>query len=584
MKKIIFLLAMAVSTMACTSDKEYHIETSDGVVLYAHVRGRGEPCLYLHGGPGSGSTWMKEMGGKELERRYTMVYLDQRAVCRSTEPADDNFALSRQTLDFEEVRKALGFKKWHLLGHSFGGILEIAYWRDYPESIKGMIFEDCPLSMEDCFRDSWLPAAIEIVGEENADPVAKDSTASVGQRMAAIQQQLDNDTRALIFTSKENKHFSDTLNSWVFHTDCISHGKGETVMEIDDFWEDFRPLSSTVTVPVLYFIGKYDRAVGPESYKDLLFPNAVIKIGNCGHFPFLESPEEWAGALDEYQNLCKATKHTLETFSGHNSSDAVTREHLTKEQVLARVDELKELLGEKYWPTFDDSAYAMELNYYEDGPFRMHIVQDGKDAEPRMECSSPEITFRTIKGVKTYEEWYAMLLHECFHGFEHKKYPDCWNRMIETNPEDFNTADSLVAIRDHNRWYKDILDKENSLLIKMYESSSIDEVRGLFSEFLPLREKRLQMVKDKIGLDIIEFYPITEANEGGARYIEYSLYKEQGIKNTGWMLNLDSDSYYYASGLFLILIMEKCGIDFKNDLYGKYYTLTDLMKDKLQIS
>lgn len=528
MKQIIFLLAMAVSTMACTSDKEYHIETSDGVVLYAHVRGRGEPCLYLHGGPGSGSTWMKEMGGKELERRYTMVYLDQRAVCRSTEPADDNFALSRQTLDFEEVRKALGFKKWHLLGHSFGGILEIAYWRDYPESIKGMIFEDCTLSMEDCF--------------------------------------------------------SDTLNSWVFHTDCISHEKGETVMEIDDYWEDFRSLSSTVTVPVLYFIGKYDRAVGPESYKDLLFPNAVIKIGNCGHFPFLESPGEWAAALDEYQNLCKATKHTQETFSGHNSSDAVTREHLTKEQVLARVDELKELLGEKYWPTFDDSAYAMELNYYEDGPFRMYIVQDGKDAEPRMECSSPEITFRTIKGVKTYEEWYAMLLHECFHGFEHKKYPDCWNRMIETNPEDFNTADSLVAIRDHNRWYKDILDKENSLLIKMYESSSIDEVRGLFSEFLPLREKRLQMVKDKIGLDIIEFYPITEANEGGARYIEYSLYKEQGIKNTDWMLNLDSDSYYYASGLFLILIMEKCGIDFKNDLYGKYYTLTDLMKDKLQIS
>ena len=304
MKRILLIFAMALCLASCSTDKEYQITTSDGVVLYAHVRGRGEPCLYLHGGPGSGSTWMKEMGGKELEKRYTMVYLDQRGVCRSTAPADDNFALSRQTLDFEEVRHALSIDKWHLLGHSFGGILEIAYWRDYPESIEGMMFEDCTLSMEDCFKDSWLPAAIEIVGEENADPVAKDSTASVGQRMAAIQRQLNNDTRALIFTCEKNRHVSDTLNSWVFHRDCICHGKGESVLDIEDYWEDFRPLSSTVTVPVLFFVGKYDRSIGPESYKDLHFPNAVIRTGVCGHFPFLESPKEWAAALDAYKKLC----------------------------------------------------------------------------------------------------------------------------------------------------------------------------------------------------------------------------------------------------------------------------------------
>lgn len=75
-------------------------------------------------------------------------------------------------------------------------------------------------------------------------------------------------------------------------------------MEIDDYWEDFRLLSSTVTVPVLFFIGKYDRSIGPESYKDVHFPNAVIRTGDCGHFPFLESPEEWAAALDDYRNLC----------------------------------------------------------------------------------------------------------------------------------------------------------------------------------------------------------------------------------------------------------------------------------------
>lgn len=315
MKQIFLIITLALCLVSCSSDREYHITTSDGVVLYVHVKGRGEPCLYLHGGPGSGSTWMKEMGGRDLEKRYRMVYLDQRGVCRSSEPSDDNFSLSRQTLDFEEVRKTLHIDEWYLLGHSFGGILEIAYWRDYPESIKGMMFEDCTLSMEDCFRDSWLPAAIEIVGEDIASPVAKDTTVPVLERMAAIQQQLDNNTRALIFICQENKQFSDTLNSWTFHKDCINHEKGETVIGIDDYWEDFRPLSSTVTVPVLYFVGKYDRAVGPESYKDVHFPNAVIKSGNCGHFPFLESPEEWNEALDEYQELCDRLRTTAFALS-----------------------------------------------------------------------------------------------------------------------------------------------------------------------------------------------------------------------------------------------------------------------------
>ena len=37
---------------------------------------------------------------------------------------------------------------------------------------------------------------------------------------------------------------------------------------------------------------------------------------------------------------------------------------LSKEQVLAHVDELKELIDEKIWPTYNDPAYSMEMNYY----------------------------------------------------------------------------------------------------------------------------------------------------------------------------------------------------------------------------
>ena len=256
---------------------------------------------------------------------------------------------------------------------------------------------------------------------------------------------------------------------------------------------------------------------------------------------------------------------------------------LSKEQVLAHVDELKELIDEKIWPTFNDPAYSMEMNYYEEGPFRMHLNQAEDDTLARMECSSPEITIQAVPSVKTYEEWYAMLMHECFHGFQYK-HTDFWNKMLASTPENFISSDSLKTLRRNYEWYRDMLSKENALLKKAYEASGIHEVRHILSDFFSIRDERLKTVQDRLGLDIIEFYPIIETVEGSARYIEYCLAREQGITDTDWMTNLDSNSCYYASGLYLMLIMDKFGIPYKDELFQKCYTLTELIQEKIRFS
>ena len=256
---------------------------------------------------------------------------------------------------------------------------------------------------------------------------------------------------------------------------------------------------------------------------------------------------------------------------------------LSKEQVLAHVDELKELIDEKIWPTYNDPAYSMEMNYYEEGPFRMHLNQAEDDTLARMECSSPEITIQAVPSVKTYEEWYAMLMHECFHGFQYK-HTDFWNKMLASTPENFISSDSLKTLRRNYEWYRDMLSKENALLKKAYEASGIHEVRHILSDFFSIRDERLKTVQDRLGLDIIEFYPIIETVEGSARYIEYCLAREQGITDTDWMTNLDSNSCYYASGLYLMLIMDKFGIPYKDELFQKCYTLTELIQEKIRFS
>jgi len=287
------------------TDKTHHITTSDGVSLYVHVKGEGPVCLYLHGGPGAGSTWMEALAGNILEQRFTMVYLDQRGVCKSTAPENDDFSFDRQILDWEEVREALGYDKWILMGHSWGGILEMGYWQKHPERIDGMIFVNATLSCGTSFQESWLPKAISIVGEK-ANPLALDKTQPLMKRMQAIAPQLNNDNRWEIFTP--NKWANDSINSWSFHKDCITHGKGEIPMTLDEYWQDFRAITPTVTVPVLYIYGQQDYAVGPNHYQGLHFPDAIIQGADCGHMVFLEKPDVFSDALDVFKRKYERKK------------------------------------------------------------------------------------------------------------------------------------------------------------------------------------------------------------------------------------------------------------------------------------
>ena len=111
----------------------------------------------------------------------------------------------------------------------------------------------------------------------------------------------------------------------------------------------------------------------------------------------------------------------------------------------------------------------------------MHLDQAEDDTLARMECSSPEITIQAVPSVKTYEEWYAMLMHECFHGFQYK-HTVFWNKMLASTPENFITSDSLKALRRNYEWYRDMLSKENALLKKAYEASDIHEACHILSE------------------------------------------------------------------------------------------------------
>jgi proline iminopeptidase len=146
---LVTLLALLFSLSLFASDSTFYFKTSDNVKLYVRVAGKGKPCVFVHGGPGSSSYYYEAMQGAPLiEQKLQMIYFDQRGCGRSDSALNGDYSLNRVIKDIEELKTALGYKKWAVMGHSFGGILITNYAHAYPQSVTALLLVHCTLNMQ----------------------------------------------------------------------------------------------------------------------------------------------------------------------------------------------------------------------------------------------------------------------------------------------------------------------------------------------------------------------------------------------------------------------------------------------------
>ncbi|HEY2733660.1 MAG TPA: prolyl aminopeptidase [Polyangiales bacterium] len=98
----------------------------------------GKPALFVHGGPGGGTTPAQARFWDPS--RYRVVLFDQRGCGRSTPHA----ALERNTTwhlvsDIETLRQQLGIPRWQVFGGSWGSTLALAYAEKHPERVTELV-------------------------------------------------------------------------------------------------------------------------------------------------------------------------------------------------------------------------------------------------------------------------------------------------------------------------------------------------------------------------------------------------------------------------------------------------------------
>lgn len=106
------------------------------VSLHVKVMGHGYPLVLMHGGPGADLYTL--MSFRPLADRFTLVFYDHRCNGRST-GAIESMTFENLTTDADALRQALGFEKWAVLGHSFGGNVALEYALRYPQSISHLV-------------------------------------------------------------------------------------------------------------------------------------------------------------------------------------------------------------------------------------------------------------------------------------------------------------------------------------------------------------------------------------------------------------------------------------------------------------
>lgn len=185
MKKIFLILTLLLLLSNLSNAQKQTYVTSDSVSLFINVKGKGTPCLYIHGGPGSGSYWMEKFSGDILEKRFQMIYLDLRGVGRSGSPSNGNYTMERMLQDFEEIRKHLEIKQWTIMGHSFSGTMVTEYAYRHPNAINALMMFNCSLNLNESITKSWLPKATELLGIQN-DAFYKSDTIPMTDKLQRI--------------------------------------------------------------------------------------------------------------------------------------------------------------------------------------------------------------------------------------------------------------------------------------------------------------------------------------------------------------------------------------------------------------
>lgn len=111
----------------------------DGPRLGGRRAGSGPRVLLLHGGPGIGFDYLRDLAD-ELAEENDVAWYQQRGLDPSR--GEGPFTVAADVADARRILDALGWETTYVLGHSWGGHLALHVAEAMPERLRGVLVVD----------------------------------------------------------------------------------------------------------------------------------------------------------------------------------------------------------------------------------------------------------------------------------------------------------------------------------------------------------------------------------------------------------------------------------------------------------
>lgn len=121
-------------------NRHFYLDVDETHQLYVEESGAddGIPILFLHGGPGAGSS--PEDRRFFNPEKYRIIIFDQRGSGRSRPHAELRDNTTQDLIaDIEKIRQHLMVEKWALFGGSWGSTLALLYAQAHPQAVLAMV-------------------------------------------------------------------------------------------------------------------------------------------------------------------------------------------------------------------------------------------------------------------------------------------------------------------------------------------------------------------------------------------------------------------------------------------------------------
>lgn len=266
-------------------------------ILWYEVSGDGAPIVMVPGGPGFAHDYLRPYLDP-LAADMTTVWVDLPGAGQSLiQEGGSPISHQRWIADLEGLRVHLGYEKWMIFGHSYGGWVAMEYALARPSSAAGLVLcSSAPsaahlASMLERFPPELTPKDRELlealVSFDLSDDEMVDSIGSVAQ---------------MFFRSKPSPDFLSKIR---LRPDTFRHALTNCLPEMA-----IENRLGEVDAPTLVVAGDADWQIPNEVTTGLAasIPGAnAAAIPGVGHYPFVEDPLRFVEVMREWLSGVKAS-------------------------------------------------------------------------------------------------------------------------------------------------------------------------------------------------------------------------------------------------------------------------------------